>query len=161
MGLFDRFKKDKKKEKKTEEIPTDIEIPEVELQLKEIAMKSKNRNERAVAVNNITNQYVALDLAKNVKDRAIRLMAANKLEDEDLLWDAAQNSNFYDVRSFAYERLGENNKSIAEMVINQKKSPQLTEIFNKVEDENTLKDIAIEAKDKKYRKEALEKITDE
>ena len=138
MGLLDRFKKDKKKERKTKKIPTDIEIPEVELQLKEIAMKSKNRNERAVAVNNITNQYVALDLAKNVKDRAIRLMAANKLEDEDLLWDAAQNSKFYDVRSFVYERLGENNKSIAEMVINQKKSPQVTEIFNKVEDHKAL-----------------------
>ena len=163
MGLFDRFKKDKneKKERPPKEIPKDVEIPEVELQLKEIAMNSKNRNERAVAVNNITNQYVALDLAKNVKDRAIRLIAANKLEDEDLLWDAALNSNFYDVRSFAYERLGENNKSIAEMVINQKKSKEITEIFNKVEDEETLKDIAINAIDKKYRKEALEKINDE
>ena len=83
MGLFDRFKKDKKdkKEKKVKEIPKDIDIPDVELQLKDIAMNSKNRNERAVAANNITNQYVALDLAKNVKDRAIRLIAANKLED--------------------------------------------------------------------------------
>ena len=97
MGLFDRFKKNKK-EKKPKEIPKDIEIPEVELQLKEIAMNSKNRNERDVAANNITNQYVALDLAKNVKDRAIRLIAANKIEDENLLWDAAENSNFYDVR---------------------------------------------------------------
>ena len=136
MGLFDRFKKNKK-EKKPKESPKDIEIPEVELQLKEIAMNSKNRNERAVAANNITNQYVALDLAKNVKDRAIRLIAANKIEDENLLWDAAENSNFYDVRSFAYERLGENNKSIAEVVINEKKSEHVTEIFNKVEDEET------------------------
>ena len=54
MGLFDIFKKDKKdkkvaeekKEKKSIEIPKDSEIPEVELQLKEIAMKNKNRNER-------------------------------------------------------------------------------------------------------------------
>ena len=92
MGLFDIFKKDKKdkkvaeekKEKKSIEIPKDSEIPEVELQLKEIAMKNKNRNERAVAANSITNQYVALDLAKNVKDRAIRLIAANKLEDKKL-----------------------------------------------------------------------------
>ena len=53
MGLFDRFKKDKKdkKEKKVKEIPKDIDIPDVELQLKDIAMNSKNRNERAVMSN--------------------------------------------------------------------------------------------------------------
>ena len=67
MGFFDRFKKDKtdksdnkeksdKKEKEVREIPKDIEIPQEELLLKDIAMNSKNRNERAVAVNNITNQ---------------------------------------------------------------------------------------------------------
>ena len=122
MGLFDRFKsKDNTDEdKKRKEIPNDVEIDQEQLLLKEIAMNSKNRHERAAAADNITNQYVALDLAKNVTDRAIRLIAANKLKDESLLWDAAENSNFYDVRSFAYERLGENNKSIAEIVINQK-----------------------------------------
>ena len=73
-------------------------------------MTSKDRNERAFAADNITNQYVSLDLAKNVTDRAIRLIAINNVKDKDLLWDAALNSKFYDVRSFAYERLGENNK---------------------------------------------------
>ena len=68
-------------------------------------MNSKNRHERAAAADNITNQYVALDLAKNVTDRAIRLIAANKLKDESLLWDAAENSNFYDVRSFIMKDL--------------------------------------------------------
>ena len=46
-------------------------------------------------------------------------------------------------------------------MINQKKSQKVTEIFNKIEDGSTLKDIAINAKDGKYRKSALEKINDE
>ena len=84
MGFFDRFKKDKtdkvdKKEEKKLNVPDDSEIEDSELLLKKIAMDSKNRHERAAAANNITNQYVALDLAKNVTDRAIRLIAANKL----------------------------------------------------------------------------------
>ena len=119
MGLFDRFKsKQPKKERKT--IPKDIEIDEDQLLLKEIAINAKDRTERAVAADKITDEFVALDIAKNVKDRAIRLIAANKLKDESLLWDAAENSKFFDVRSFAYERLGENNKSIAEIVKNTK-----------------------------------------
>ena len=134
MGLFDRFKNNdnNKEEKKRKELPKEVEIDKEQLILKEIATNSKNRHERAAAADNITNQYVALDLAKNVTDRAIRLIAANKLKDETLLWDAAENSKFYDVRSFAYERLGENNKSIAEIVINQKKNSHIDEIFDKV-----------------------------
>ena len=151
MGLFDRFKKsDSKKQPKTKNvIPDDLEIDEDQLILKKIATTSKDRYERAAAVEKITNQYVSLDLAKTVKDRAIRLIAINNVKDEDLLRDAAENSNFYDVRSFAWERLGENNKSIAEIVINTKKNPQVDEIFDKIVDEETLKWIAIEAKDKK------------
>ena len=158
MGLFDRFKK---KEKERKAIPDEVEIDEDQLILKKIATTSKDRYERAAAVNQITNEYVALDIAKTVKDRAIRLIAANKLKDERLLWDAAENSNFFDVRSFAYERLGENNKSIAEIVLNTKKNPGADEIFQKVQDEETLKWIAIDAIDKRYRKEAAEKIESE
>ena len=162
MGLFDRFKKsDSKKQPKTKNvIPDDLEIDEDQLILKKIATTSKDRYERAAAVEKITNQYVSLDLAKTVKDRAIRLIAINNVKDEDLLRDAAENSNFYDVRSFAWERLGENNKSIAEIVINTKKNPQVDEIFDKIVDEETLKWIAIEAKDKKYRNAAIDKIKD-
>lgn len=159
MGFFDRFKsKDTKKEKKP--IPDNIEIDQDQLILKEIAINAKDRTERAVAADQITDQFVALDIAKNVKDRAIRLIAANKIKDENLLWDAAENSKFFDVRSFAYERLGENNKSIAEIVINTKKNKNVDEIFNKIVDEETLKDIAIEAIDKNYRRLSLEKIED-
>ena len=128
MGLFDRFKsKETKKEKKP--LPENVEIDEDQLLLKEIAINGKDRTERAVAADNITDQFVALDIAKNVKDRAIRLIAANKLKDERLLWDAAENSQFFDVRSFAYERLGENNKSISEIVKNTKKNKNVDEIF--------------------------------
>ena len=157
MGLFDRFKKNDKKEHKAIS-KDDVEIEEDQLLLQKIATTNKNRYERAAAADQITNQYVALDMAKNVKDRAIRLIAANKLTDENLLWDAAENSKFFDVRSFAYERLGENNKSIAEIVINTKKNPHVDEIFEKVVDEETLKWIAIEADDKRYRNEAVSKI---
>ena len=101
MGFFDRFKgNDTKKEKK--QIPEDIEIDQDQLLLKEIAINSKDRTERAIAADKITDQFVALDIAKNVKDRAIRLIAANKIKDEDLLWDAAENSNFFDVRRLSY-----------------------------------------------------------
>ena len=72
MGFFDRFKsKDTKKEKKP--IPDNIEIDQDQLILKEIAINAKDRTERAVAADQITDQFVALDIAKNVKDRAIRL----------------------------------------------------------------------------------------
>ena len=157
MGLFDRFKKNDKKDRKP--VPKDVEIEEDQLLLKKIATTDKDRNKRAAAVNQITNQYVALDLSKTVKDRAIRLIAINKVKDENLLWDAAENSKFFDVRSFAYERLGENNKSIAEIVINTKKNPHVDEIFNKVTDEETLKWIAIDADDRRYRNEAVERIS--
>ena len=101
MGLFDRFKsKEPKKEKKP--IQDEIEIDEEQLILKEIAINAKDRTERAVAADNITDEFVALDIAKNVKDRAVRLIAANKIKDENLLWDVAENSKFFDVRSFAY-----------------------------------------------------------
>ena len=164
MGLFDRFKKsDNKKEKPKKEekvIPDDLEIDEDQLVLKDIAINSKDRYERAAAADQITDQYVALDLAKNVKDRAIRLIAINNVKDERLLRDAAENSQFFDVRSFAWERLGENNKSIAEVVINTKKGPEVDEIFEKVVDEETLKWIAIDAQDKRYRNAAVEKIND-
>ena len=116
MGLFDRFKKDnsKKEEPKEEKvIPDNLEIDEDQLILKEIATNSKDRYERAAAADQITDQYVALDMSKTIKDRAIRLIAVNKVKDEKLLRDAAENSPFFDVRSFAWERLGENNKSIA------------------------------------------------
>ena len=165
MGFFDRFKKNKnankkvkRVERKRKAIDKQPDIEESQLALREIAVNSKNRHERAQATDSITNQYVALDIAKHVTDRAIRLIAANKIQDEDLLWDAAENAEFYDVRSFAYERLGENNKSIAEIVINQKKNQHVTEIFEKIEDEETLKDIAVSAVDRKFRKLALEKI---
>ena len=120
MGLFDRFKKSDKKEKPKEKKISldDLEIDEDQLLLKEIATNSKDRYERAAAADQITDQYVALDMSKNIKDRAIRLIAINKVKDERLLRDAAENSQFFDVRSFAWERLGENNKSIAEIVIN-------------------------------------------
>ena len=99
MGFLDRFKnKQPKKEKVVK--PDDIEIDPEQLALKEMAINSKDRTQRAVAADSITDQYVALDIAKNVKDRAIRLIAANKLKDENLLWDAAENSKFFDVRSF-------------------------------------------------------------
>ena len=101
MGLFDRFKKKEKEEAKS--IPKDMEIEEDQLLLKKIATTDKDRNKRAVAANNITNQYVALDLSKTVKDRAIRLIAINKVKDEKLLWDAAENSPFFDVRSFVID----------------------------------------------------------
>ena len=156
MGLFDRFKKSNKKEKKV--VLDDVEIEEEELRLKEIAINHKDRIERAQAADKITNEYVALDMAKTVKDRAIRLIAVNKLKDKDLLMDAAKNSQFFDVRSFAWERLGENNKSIAEIVINSKKSKHVDAIFNKITDEETLKWIAIEANDKKYKNYAVDKI---
>ena len=149
MGLFDRFKKSddkKQKPKKEKVIPDDLEIDEDQLILKEIATNSKDRYERAAAADQITDQYVALDLSKNIKDRAIRLIAVNKIKDERLLRDAAENSQFFDVRSFAWERLGENNKSIAEVVINTKKNPHVDEIFDKVADEKTLEWIAIEAR---------------
>ena len=165
MGFFDRFKKNKnankkvkRVERKRKAIDKQPDIEESQLALREIAVNSKNRHKRAQATDSITNQYVALDIAKHVTDRAIRLIAANKIQDEDLLWDAAENAEFYDVRSFAYERLGENNKSIAEIVINQKKNQHVTEIFEKIEDEETLKDIAVSAVDRKFRKLALEKI---
>ena len=131
MGLFDRFKKNeskKEKPKKEKVIPSDLEIDEDQLILKEVATNSKDRYERAAAADQITDQYVALDLSKNIKDRAIRLIAINKVKDERLLRDAAENSQFFDVRSFAWERLGENNKSIAEVVINTKKNPHVDEI---------------------------------
>ena len=149
MGLFDRFKKNDDKPKQDKVIPDDLEIDEDQLMLKDIATNSKDRYERAAAADQITDQYVALDLSKNIKDRAIRLIAINKVKDERLLKDAAENSKFYDVRSFAWERLGENNKSIAEVVINTKKNPQVDEIFEKVADEKTLEWIAIEAQDKR------------
>ena len=156
MGFFDRFKKNKnankkvkRVERKRKAIDKQPDIEESQLALREIAVNSKNRHERAQATDSITNQYVALDIAKHVTDRAIRLIAANKIQDEDLLWDAAENAEFYDVRSFAYERLGENNKSIAEIVINQKKNKHITEIFEKIEDEETLKDIDINDIDRK------------
>ena len=156
MGLFDRFKKDNKKEKtERKPIPKDVEIDEDQLLLKKIATTNKDRYERAAAADQITDQYVALDMSKNVKDRAIRLIAINKVKDENLLWDAAENSKFFDVRSFAYERLGENNKSIAEIVINTKKNEHVDEIFEKVSDEETLKWIAVEAEDKRYRNAAV------
>ena len=161
MGLFDRFKKndDKKQESKQEKvIPDDFEIDEDQLILKKIATSSKDRYERATATDKITDQYVALDLFKNVKDRVIRLIAINKVKDERLLRDAAENSQFFDVRSFAWERLGENNKSIAEIVINTKKGAKVDELFEKIVDEETLKSIAIEAQDKQYRNAAIEKI---
>ena len=165
MGLFDRFKKsDNKKEKKPRQekvIPDDLEIDEDQLLLKDIAINSKDRYERAAAADQITDQYVALDLAKNVKDRAIRLIAINNVKDERLIRDAAENSQFFDVRSFAWERLGENNKSIAEVVINTKKNPHVDEIFEKVVDQETLEWIAIDAQDKRYRNAAVEKIDDE
>ena len=90
MGLFDRFKKDDKKEH--EPVQDDVEIEKDQLLLKKIATTDKDRNKRAIAADKITNQYVALDMAKTVKDRAIRLIAANKIKDENLLWDAAENS---------------------------------------------------------------------
>ena len=64
MGLFDRFKKNesKKEKPKKETVPKDIEIDEEQLALKEIALNSKDRYERANAADQITNQYVALDL---------------------------------------------------------------------------------------------------
>ena len=162
MGLFDRFKKSDKKEMPNEVkiIPDDLDIDEDQLLLKEIATNSKDRYERAAAADQITDQYVALDMSKNIKDRAIRLIAINKVKDERLLRDAAENSQFFDVRSFAWERLGENNKSIAEIVINTSKNPHVDEIFDKVADEETLKWIAIEAKDKKYRNLSIAKIED-
>ena len=163
MGLFDRFKKDNtKKEKPKEEkvIPDDLEIDEDQLILKEIATNSKDRYERAAAADQVTDQYVALDMSKTIKDRAIRLIAINKVKDERLLRDAAENSQFFDVRSFAWERLGENNKSIAEVVINTKKNPNVDEIFDKVADEETLAWIATDAQDKKYRNNAIDKIND-
>ena len=99
-------------------------------------------------------------MSKTIKDRAIRLIAINKVKDERLLRDAAENSQFFDVRSFAWERLGENNKSIAEVVINTKKNPHADEIFDKVSDEETLAWIATDAQDKKYRNSAIDKIND-
>ena len=159
MGFLDRFKNNDNKDKKF--IPDEIEIDKQQLILKEIAINSKDRTERAVAADKITNQFVALDIAKNVKDRAIRLIAANKIKDERLLLDAAENSKFFDVRSFAYERLGENNKSISEIVKNTKKSKNVDEIFEKIVDEETLKDIAINAIDRNYRRLSLEKIESE
>ena len=100
------------------------------LELKKIATTHKNRHKRAEAADKITNQFVALDMSKTVKDRAIRLIAINNVKDEDLLRDAALNSQFFDVRSFAWERLGENNKSIAEIVINTKKNKNVDAIKN-------------------------------
>ena len=130
MGLFDRFKKsdsEKQQTKKKKPISKPDDINEDQLMLQEIATKSKDRYERAEAADKITDQYVALDMSKNVKDRVIRLIAINKVKDKDLLRDAAENSQFFDVRSFAWERLGENNKSIAEIVINTKKNPNVDE----------------------------------
>ena len=51
MGLFDRFKKNesKKEKPKKETVPKDIEIDEEQLALKEIALNSKDRYERANA----------------------------------------------------------------------------------------------------------------
>ena len=54
MGLFDRFKKNDKKEHKA--IPKDVEIEEDQLLLKKIATTDKDRNKRAVAADKITNQ---------------------------------------------------------------------------------------------------------
>ena len=161
MGFFDRFKKKKTEETIHDEINNeDVEIEEDQLALKEIAINHKNRHVRAKATSDIKNQFVLLEIAKTVKDRAIRLLAISKIDDQALLKDAAEYADFYDVRSFAYERLGENNKSIALIVINQKKSSKGYKIFNKIDDNKTLADIAIEAVDKKYRKEALKKIDD-
>ena len=102
MGLFDRFKKNDKAEKKVK-IPDKVEIDDDQLALKKIATTDKDRIKRAEAADKITNQFVALDMSKNVKDRAIRLIAINKVQDENLLRDAAENSQFFDVRSFAWE----------------------------------------------------------
>ena len=96
MGLFDRFKSNDKKEKSKKVNLDDVEIDEEQLQLKKIATTHKDRYKRAEAVDKITNQFVALDMSKNVKDRAIRLIAINKVKDEDLLRDAAENSQFFD-----------------------------------------------------------------
>ncbi len=90
-----RVKRLKEKEKQLNKQP---DIEESQLALREIAVNSKNRHERAQATDSITNQYVTLDIAKHVTDRAIRLIAANKIQDEDLLWDAAENAEFYDVQ---------------------------------------------------------------
>ena len=160
MGLFNRFKNKENKKEKIK-IPNEAEIDEDQLLLKEIATTSKDRLQRAAAADQITDQFVALDLCKNVKDRAIRLIAANKLKDTNLLLDAAENSQFFDVTSFAWEKLGENNKSIAEIVINTKKNSNVDQIFEKIVDEETLKWIAIEATDKNYRRLSLEKISSE
>ena len=101
MGFFDRFKKNKnankkvkRVERKRKAIDKQPDIEESQLALREIAVNSKNRHERAQATDSITNQYVALDIAKHVTDRAIRLIAANKIQDEDLLWDAAENAEY-------------------------------------------------------------------
>ena len=70
MGLFDRFKKDDNKKKestKKKAIPDDLEIEEDQLLLKDVATNGKDRYERAEAADKITNQYVALDLSKNIK----------------------------------------------------------------------------------------------
>ena len=53
MGLFDRFKKSNKKEKKV--VLDDVEIEEEELRLKEIAINHKDRIERAQAADKIPN----------------------------------------------------------------------------------------------------------
>ena len=83
MGFFDRFKKNKnankkvkRVERKRKAIDKQPDIEESQLALREIAVNSKNRHERAQATDSITNQYVALDIAKHVTDRAIRLIAA-------------------------------------------------------------------------------------
>ena len=88
MGLFSRFKKnndENSKQNKNKEIHEDSDVDESQLMLKEIALNSKDRYERAAAADKITDQYVALDLAKSVKDRAIRLIAINNVKDERLL----------------------------------------------------------------------------
>ena len=81
MGLFDRFKSNDKKEAK-KVVHDEIEIDEEQLLLKKIATTDKDRYKRAEAADKITNQFVALDMSKNVKDRAIRLIAINKVKDE-------------------------------------------------------------------------------
>ena len=77
MGFLNRFKKDKKEEKKPKNIKSIDEIPQDQIDLKKIAMTSKDRNERAFAADNITNQYVSLDLAKNVTDRGAEIGRAS------------------------------------------------------------------------------------
>ncbi len=127
--------------------------------------KHSDKEIRLCAVKKLDNKKKLAKIARNDPEEDIREAAVQKLENQNLLTEIANNDSSYIVRCTAAART--QNKDLLMKIIKEDTLVENGTIFNicseavkKMEDQTILTDIAENAKDKRIRQEAAEKLTE-